>query len=175
MPGFVPHVTCGASSTRRSCELASYSAPSSVRTGALAPSPRRRTPAGRRDTASVVVVGRDQARRARPPRSTCCRPSCAPPSRAPRIAAPGVLDHVALAARDAELADRREHHVLRCEPERQRRRRSRPASSAAAPAAASGSRARARPRTCRSRTRARRTRRASRCGCRRRRSSSPAA
>ena len=37
-----------------------------------------------------------------------------------RIAVPGVLEHVALAARHAELADRREHHVLGCEPERQR-------------------------------------------------------
>ena len=86
-----------------------------------------------------------------------------------------VLEHVAAAAGDAELADRGEHHVLRREPERQRRRRTRRASSSAAPAAASASRARARPRTCRCRTRARRTRRASRCGCRRRRSSCPAA
>ena len=32
----------------------------------------------------------------------------------------GVLEHVAVAARDAELADRREHHVLGRQPERQR-------------------------------------------------------
>ena len=48
----------------------------------------------------------------RRPRSSCCRRSCGPPSGSPSIARPGVLDHVANAAVDADAADRAEDQVL---------------------------------------------------------------
>ena len=139
--------------------------------------PRRRPPARAGVRAGTRTSSRParSCRRARPPRSTCCRPSCARPSTARRSPAPRYsitwpvppstpMRPMIASTRSLAVTPGAEAAV-----DVDRR------ASAACAAAGTASRARARPRSCRCRRRARRRRRACWCGCRRRRSSCPAA
>ena len=70
------------------------------------------------------LVGRDHARRARRASIDMLQIVMRPSIESASIAGAGVLDHVADAARDADLADRAEHHVLRASRRTGARRRS---------------------------------------------------
>ena len=177
-PGFVPHVTCGASAAASMRSSASKRAPSSerIRRPALhvvgeralhaRAGPRGRRTSSRRERS---------ARPARPTRSTCSRSSCGPPSRARGSPRPRTRRRSPSHPADGLLRDQPEDQVLRAHaaPGQPVEDHAHRPPRASAPASAWPGRAR--PRSCRCRTRARRTRRASRCANRRTRSSCPAA
>ena len=180
--GDVPQVTCGR--TSRGVELDDR-VPVRVGVGV------QRAPVALRACSHSRPVGRERAALAR--RRSSSRRLPISPARAPasiamlqtvmrpsmlsaRIARAGELDRVAGAAGGADLADDRQHDVLRrCSRGGKRAVDAHAACSSPCARAASASPARARPRWCRCRARARRTRRGSRCASRRRRPSCPAA